>query len=360
MKLSNKLFTVTTLVVVLAVVITAIFTVNAMYRTYENSIQKDLLMTLQLIDSYEGDLSSLDFGSRRFTKISDDGTVIFDSEADKDEMENHLMRPEVQTALSRMTGFAVRESSTMLENMFYVAILSSDGTVIRLSEAQSSLYSFIFDSLPYVIAIILAVIIATLFLSNFISKKIVSPINRINLDRPMEDSGLYEELSPLVRRIDEQNSEIKKQIELLRRDRNELELIVKSMKDGLVIVRSNGDILMINDAAKTLMGKNTNDEFKSIIELSRESLFFSIIEKGSESGRIKVEGRVIEVHAEEVEGIGSAILLFDVSDKTALEMKEREFIQNVSHELKTPLTSISGYSLLPLQRMCLIPSQIQL
>ena len=116
------------------------------------------------------------------------------------------------------------------------------------------------------------------------------------------------------------------------------------MKDGLVIVRSNGDILMINDAAKTLMGKNTNDEFKSIIELSRESLFFSIIEKGSESGRIKVEGRVIEVHAEEVEGIGSAILLFDVSDKTALEMKEREFIQNVSHELKTPLTSISGYS----------------
>ena len=234
MKLSNKLFTVTTLVVVLAVVITAIFTVNAMYRTYENSIQKDLLMTLQLIDSYEGDLSSLDFGSRRFTKISDDGTVIFDSEADKDEMENHLMRPEVQTALSRMTGFAVRESSTMLENMFYVAKLSHDGTVIRLSEAQSSLYSFIFDSLPYVIAIILAVIIATLFLSNFISKKIVSPINRINLDRPMEDSGLYEELSPLVRRIDEQNSEIKKQIELLRRDRNELELIVKSMKDGLV------------------------------------------------------------------------------------------------------------------------------
>lgn len=344
MKLSNKLFTVTTLVVVLAVVITAIFTVNAMYRTYENSIQKDLLMTLQLIDSYEGDLSSLDFGSRRFTKISDDGTVIFDSEADKDEMENHLMRPEVQTALSRMTGFAVRESSTMLENMFYVAILSHDGTVIRLSEAQSSLYSFIFDSLPYVIAIILAVIIATLFLSNFISKKIVSPINRINLDRPMEDSGLYEELSPLVRRIDEQNSEIKNQIELLRRDRNELELIVKSMKDGLVIVRSNGDILMINDAAKTLMGKNTNDEFKSIIELSRESLFFSIIEKGSESGRIKVEGRVIEVHAEEVEGIGSAILLFDVSVKTALEMKEREFIQNVSHELKTPLTSISGYS----------------
>ena len=157
MKLSNKLFTVTTLVVVLAVVITAIFTVNAMYRTYENSIQKDLLMTLQLIDSYEGDLSSLDFGSRRFTKISDDGNVIFDSEADKDVMENHLMRPEVQEALSRMTGFAVRESSTMLENMFYVAILSSDGNVIRLSESQSSIYSFIFTSIPYVTAIILLV-----------------------------------------------------------------------------------------------------------------------------------------------------------------------------------------------------------
>ena len=344
MKLRNKIFSVTTIIVIIAVVITAFSTVRAMYSAFEKAVANELLMTLRLVDGNEEYAEEMDWGSRRFTCISSDGTVVYDSQADSEMMENHLKRPEVQMALSRMVGFDVRESSTLLENMFYVAKLSSDGTVIRLSEAQSSLYSFIFDSLPYVIAIILAVIIATLFLSNFISKKIVSPINRINLDRPMEDSGLYEELSPLVRRIDEQNSEIKKQIELLRRDRNELELIVKSMKDGLVIVRSNGDILMINDAAKTLMGKNTNDEFKSIIELSRESLFFSIIEKGSESGRIKVEGRVIEVHAEEVEGIGSAILLFDVSVKTALEMKEREFIQNVSHELKTPLTSISGYS----------------
>lgn len=344
MKLRNKLFSVTTIIVIIAVVITAFSTVRAMYSAFEKAVANELLMTLRLVDGNEEYAEEMDWGSRRFTCISSDGTVVYDSQADSEMMENHLKRPEVQMALSRMVGFDVRESSTLLENMFYVAILSSDGNVIRLSESQSSIYSFIFTSIPYVTAIILLVIIASLLVSNRISEKAIEPINRIDLDNPMEAEGLYEELSPLVRKIDEQNSRIKSQIELLKRDRDELNLIVKSMKDGLIIIRSNGDVLMMNDAAKTMMGKNTNEEFKSLIELSREGLFFSIIEKGSAGGRINVEGRTIEVHAEVVEGLGSAILLFDVSDKLALEMKEREFIQNVSHELKTPLTSISGYS----------------
>lgn len=345
MKLSNKLFIFTTVIVVVAVIVSASFTVNAMYRGYEEGIANELLSTLRLIDSGKiGDIESVNFGTRRFTAIDENGNVLYDSMADSDEMENHLERPEVQMALSHMVGFDIRESSTLLESMFYVAMLSEDGTILRLSESQSSLYSFLLSSLPLIVIILAVIIILVLLVSHYLSRKIVEPINRINLDNPLEGDDLYEELSPLVRRIDEQKGEIAEQIKLLERDKNELELIVKSMKDGLILVRSNGDILMINDAAKTLMGKNTGDEFRTLIELSREPLFFSIIEKGTANGRIKVEGRTVEVHAEVVNGLGSAILLFDVSDKMALEMKEREFIQNVSHELKTPLTSISGYS----------------
>lgn len=344
MKLSNKLFLTMMIIVVIAVVLTSVFTVNAVYRGYEESITNELLSTLRLIDSSDVDPSSLVYGSRRFTEIAPDGTVIYDSVADSSDMDNHQMRPEVQMALLNLVGQDVRESSTLLESMFYVAILSEEGNVLRLSESQDSLYAFILSSLPFLVVILALIIILSLIISSQLSRRIVRPINEIDLDNPMDDDKLYEELSPLVRRIAEQKGALEDQMRMLERDKNELSLIVKSMKDGLIIIRRNGEILMINDAAKTLMGKNTDEEFSTLIELGREDLFFSIIEKGSAEGRMKVEGRTVEVHAEEVEGVGSAILLFDVSDKSALEMKEREFIQNVSHELKTPLTSISGYS----------------
>ncbi len=344
MKLRNKLYIFTTLIVVASVILAAAFTVNLLYRGYERGISDELAATLRLIDSADISYGDIDFGSRRFTEIAPDGTVLFDSMADEERMENHLERPEVQDALEHSVGLDVRRSSTLLNNMFYVAILSREGNILRLSENQSSIYSFVLSSIPFIIIIICIILLIVLLIAHKLSKKIVEPINKIDLDNPITDDEIYEELSPLVRRIDDQKKEIKEQLKQIERDKSELELIVKSMKDGLILSRKNGEILMINDAAKILMGKNASESFHTLIELSREDLFFSIMEKGSASGRIRINGRTVEVHAEEVDGLGSAILLFDVSERLALEMKEREFIQNVSHELKTPLTSISGYS----------------
>ena len=287
------------IIVVIAVVLTSVFTVNAVYRGYEESITNELLSTLRLIDSSDVDPSSLVYGSRRFTEIAPDGTVIYDSVADSSDMDNHQMRPEVQMALLNLVGQDVRESSTLLESMFYVAILSEEGNVLRLSESQDSLYAFILSSLPFLVVILALIIILSLIVSSQLSRRIVRPINEIDLDNPMDDDKLYEELSPLVRRIAEQKGALEDQMRMLERDKNELSLIVKSMKDGLIIIRRNGEILMINDAAKTLMGKNTDEEFSTLIELGREDLFFSIIEKGSAEGRMKVEGRTVEVHAED-------------------------------------------------------------
>lgn len=344
MKLRNKLFAFTSIFVTIAALFSAALIVNSMYISYRDAITHELLGELRLIDNSSLDPRDIDFGSMRFTEISPDGTVLFDSEADAEMMENHLERKEVQDALLHMQGFDIRESETVLRSMFYVAMLSKDGNVIRLSESQSSIYSFILSSVPFIVIILIVIIAIVLIISRSISKRIVEPINEIDLDDPIDDDSIYEELSPLIRRIDDQKKKIEEQVMALARDKNELELIVKNMKDGLILVRNTGEILMINDAAKTLMGKNTNDKFDSLIELSRDPLFFSILENGRANGRIKTDSRTVEVHAEEVEAVGSAILLFDVSDKLALEMKEREFIQNVSHELKTPLTSISGYS----------------
>ena len=191
MKLRNKLFAFTSIFVTIAALFSAALIVNSMYISYRDAITHELLGELRLIDNSSLDPRDIDFGSMRFTEISPDGTVLFDSEADAETMENHLERKEVQDALLHMQGFDIRESETVLRSMFYVAMLSKDGNVIRLSESQSSIYSFILSSVPFIVIILIVIIAIVLIISRSISKRIVDPINEIDLDDPIDDDSIY-------------------------------------------------------------------------------------------------------------------------------------------------------------------------
>ena len=313
------------------------------YSDYKNVQIGELFSDLRLLSSFDGDYSVLQFKDRRLTVIAPDGTVLYDSMVGG-ELENHASRPEVSDAFAYGSGYEMRRSATVLENMLYAAILSSDGNVIRLSRATSSIYAYILGMVPPLLFLLLLVIVLSAFISLRISRIICEPINSIDLEHPAESGRLYDELAPLARRIEHQNAEISGHLRSLERDKNEFALITGGMKDGFMVVRRGGAVVSMNGAAKRLLGKNPGEEFTSILEIGRYPEFFTILEGGAVDSKMDVGGRVLEIRSELVEDIGSAVFIFDVSEKEALDRKEREFVQNVSHELRTPITSISGYS----------------
>lgn len=313
------------------------------YSDYKNVQIDELLSDLRLLSSFDGDYSGLQFKDRRFTVISPDGSVLYDSMVSGG-LENHSSRPEVVEAFAYGSGYDIRRSTTVLENMLYAAVLAPDGNVIRLSRVTSSIYSYILGMIPSLLFLLFLLIILSACISFRISRIICVPINNIDLEHPAQSGNLYDELAPLARRIEHQNNEISGHLRSLERDKNEFALITGSMQDGFMVVRRGGAVVSMNGAAKRLLGKNPGDEFSSILEVGRYPEFFTILEGGTVDSKIDVGGRVLEIRSALVEGIGSAVFIFDVSEKEALDRKEREFVQNVSHELRTPLTSISGYS----------------
>lgn len=343
MRLNNRLFKAMVSMASVSVLLAFLIFLAVAYSDYKKVQLSELFSDLRLLSSFEGDYSILQFKDRRFTVISSDGSVLYDSLVEG-ELENHKARPEIAEAFAYGSGYEIRRSSTVLENMLYAAVLTADGTVIRLSKATSSIYSYILGMVPSLVLLLFFVIVFSAFISLRISRKICEPINSLNLDHPAENGRLYDELAPLARRIEHQNIEISEHLRSLERDKNEFSLITSGMQDGFMIVRRGGAIISMNEAAKRMLGKNEDDEFSSIIEIGRYPEFFTILEGGAVNSKIEVDGRVLEIRSALVEEVGSAVFIFDVSEKEALEKREKEFVQNVSHELRTPITSICGYS----------------
>lgn len=287
----------------------------------------------------------------RITWIDTDGTVLYDSISNTDKMENHLEREEVIKALSAGYGESRRYSDTLMERSLYSAQILSDGTILRLSIAQNSILTLLLGMAQPVCIIFAIALVLSIALAIRVSKKIIQPINEMDLDNPLSNES-YDELSPFLRRIDSQQKQLRKQETMLRQKQNELNTIIGSMNEGMVLLNQEGKILSMNPSARKVLDAQPNYAGMDMLSFNRNLDLQAILSaalQGQPGERIiKLHGESYQVDANPVisEDVtkGVALLFFNVTEKEKAEQIRREFTANVSHELKTPLHSISGYA----------------
>lgn len=286
----------------------------------------------------------------RITWVDADGKVLYDSSSDAESLGNHLDREEIREALETGFGESSRYSDTILSEQYYCAQLLSDGTVVRLSVSHDSVWLMLLRLVYTLLYSSLAIVGVCVFIAYRISRKIVKPINDINLDEPMKNKQ-YPELRPLLTRLEQQQISIKGQEEELRRRREEFNAVTYGMREGLILLGEENQILSINHAAQHMFKNEKYLVGKHISELTQNAEILSVLEKGATQQtilRIETEERVYQIDVTPVKTddktVGVVILIQDVTDKEQAESMRREFTSNVSHELKTPLHSISGHA----------------
>lgn len=342
----------TTSVIVLAATLVIL---TSFFYGYFNSIEiKELKDALSIAStgteqSGESYLSSLGSGSYRFTWIAADGSVLFDSMAEKTEMDNHLNREEISEAIKTGWGSSTRQSATLTEETLYEAKLLSDGTILRISTDRASVFSLLMGLLYPIILVMIVAVVFSAVIAHKMAKKIIEPLNKLDLDKPTENNA-YEELSPLLIRIHKQNMKIEEKAAELNRRKEEFGLITENMHEGLILLDKNRCILTINPAAIKLFGAEADCMGKDFLTVERRTEISSAIEnavsKGHSEIRISRNDREYQLDISRIETdgekVGTVILCFDITEQANAERLRREFSANVSHELKTPLQSISG------------------
>ena len=290
-------------------------------------------------------------GSERFriTWVAADGTVLFDTQVPAGEMENHSGREEIAEALSSGTGSSSRYSDTLMEKTIYEAQRLSDGTVLRISGSQASVGGLVVGMFQPIGIMVVIVLILSLVLANRMSRKIVEPLNALDLEHPLENDT-YEEISPLLWRINQQHIQIADQIRRLRRKTDEFEQITSNMQEGLVVLDKETHIRSINPTARRIFGVEENCQGSSFLTVNRSSglrqALNDALDKGHGTALLTLEGREYRTDMSRIQSegktLGAVVLIVDVTEERNAERNRREFSANVSHELKTPLQSIIG------------------
>ncbi len=283
----------------------------------------------------------------RVTWIAADGSVLYDSEADSAEMENHASRPEVQSALRLGAGGGSRLSDTMRERTHYFAVRLADGTVLRLSETHETALGRVYGILWVFVLLFAGMIVLCAMLARQASRALVEPINGLNLDDP-ENNDVYDELAPLLIRLSRQGAHIREQMAQLETRQTEFTAVVDNMAEGLVLLNANLRVLAVNRSALALFGAPANCLGEHLLKLTRDHAIVQIVDRAAAGTRceqiVEIGGRQYQAMANPVKGGGVVLLLPDVSERYAAERMRREFSANVSHELKTPLTAVAGYA----------------
>ena len=348
----KKIFKAIALVAGIMLIACLLIIVDCLYEYFcsvqENEL-KDMLDVASKAVSSDGSsfLTRLKSNRFRLTWIAADGSVIYDTQTG--ELENHMERAEVKEAMQNGEGESRRYSSTLMEKTIYYAKRLDDGTVLRISTSSATAGKLLLGMLRPIVIVLIAALVLSLIFADRLAKRIVEPLNGLDLDRPLENDA-YEELSPLLNRINRQHMQIARQLEDLNKKKDEFEQITESMQEGLVLLDQKGTILSINKAARSLFLANEECIGKDFITIERSYGVISAIQQAVRSGhaeeRMEQGGRIYQLDITRIESaakpVGAVILSFDITEQENAEQNRREFTANVSHELKTPLQGIIG------------------
>ena len=343
------------LIVAGTVLLASIVIIMGCLYEYFSNIQKDKLadeldIAASAVELYGTDyLKNIDSERYRITWIQADGKVIYDTQAGADSMENHADRQEVKQALAEGEGSSSRYSDTLMEKTSYYARLLDDSSVLRVSTTYATAGLLVLGMLQPILVVLIAALVLSGILARRISKRIVEPMNSIDLDRPLENDT-YEEISPLLNRINQQHREIEMQMRYLKQKTDEFTQITESMKEGLILLDNKGNVLSINEAAQNILETDSSCIGQNFLSIERSRSINHAIAKAFEDGHseeyAEYAGREYQIDISRIESdgdiVGAVLLAFDITEQQNAQRNRREFTANVSHELKTPLQGIIG------------------
>ncbi len=359
------------LMALLSILLTAVLTTVVYYNDLEAQMRQEVITEVKYLEaglqksgtSYLEEIAAhvRSTSKNRITWIDADGIVLYDDLGDEEEMENHKERPEVQEALEHGVGTVTRFSDTLSEKTYYYAVLLPDGTVLRMANTTESVLSGIFDMIPMLVVLAVLVMGGGMILAKRQTAGIVDPINQLDLDHPAE-AKIYDELAPLMGRVERQQNTIRQQMEMLKSKQKEFTAITENMSEGFIVIGKMGEVESYNTSALRILGVAETEESRNaaaegrgsvnILSFNRSHIFREAVDQAlagcHNTQNMELNGRVYQVIAnpvQEAEGVtGAIIVILDITEKEEREDLRREFTANVSHELKTPLTSISGYA----------------
>ncbi|HGI9107929.1 TPA: ATP-binding protein [Streptococcus agalactiae] len=347
----------TTLSATLGIVLVTILMIMGFLYNYFNHIQREQLRTQTALASqgisFEGKdyFENLKTSNVRITWVDNKGQVLYDTQSDAKHMKNHANRQEIKEAIKSGYGESTRWSATLTEKSIYAAQRLNNGTIVRLSVAQQTIFYLLLGMMSPLAIIILLAIILSVLIARYIAKKVSEPLNNIDLDHPLSNDS-YEEITPLLRRLDSHQAKIQHQKLLLQKRQKEFDTIISKIKEGMILLDDQARIVSINAEALKLFQINDDWHGRFMMEVSRDLTLKDLIDQGlkgkKKEANIDIENNhyrvLVRPTTDNNRVTGLVVLLFDVTDQLQMEQLQREFTANVSHELKTPLHVISGYS----------------